>query len=168
MTGQQHNPNRREHRSSNGRFAEDPRTAERAAAAIDLRAQGRTYQQIADELGYADKGQAWRAVERGKLAILKEPVERLIQTEAERLDELYVEALEVLSREHVTVSHGKVVCDETGTPILDDGPRLAALDRLVKIRESYRKLHGLDAEKKVSVSGGVRYEVVGIDPADHT
>lgn len=150
MTEQQHNPNERP-RGSNGRFAEHPHTAERDGQAAGLRADGRTFQQIADALGYADKGEAWRAVQRAKTAILKEPVERLIQTEAERLDELYAEALEVLARDHVTVSHGRIVCDDTGAPILDDGPKLAALDRLVKIRESYRKLHGLDAPSKVSV-----------------
>jgi hypothetical protein len=37
-----------------------------------------------------------------------------------------------------------------------------------QIRESYRRLYGLDAETKVNVSGAVRYEVVGVDPADLT
>ncbi|WP_329462392.1 hypothetical protein [Streptomyces sp. NBC_01431] len=53
-------------------------------------------------------------------------------------------------------------------PIPDEGPKLQALQVALKICESYRKLHGLDAEKKVNISGGVRYEIVGIDPADLT
>ena len=43
------------------------------------------------------------------------------------LDELYVAALEILEREHVAISQGKIMKDDGGTPILDDGPRLAAI-----------------------------------------
>ena len=37
-------------------------------------------------------------------------------------------------------------------PLLDDGPKLAAIDRLVKIRESYRRLFGLDRPVKVDAT----------------
>ncbi|WP_188195602.1 hypothetical protein [Nonomuraea sp. SYSU D8015] len=42
-----------------------------------------------------------------------------------------------------------------GAPLVDDGPKLAAIDRLLKIQARRAALLGLDAEKKVSVSGGV-------------
>lgn len=154
-------------RDGHGRFIDSPATAERDAQAARLRADGRTYQQIADELGYADRGEAWRGVNRARQSVLKEPAEALIRAEAAQLDELYVAALEVLERDHITVSHGEVVM-HNGEPVLDDGPKLAAIRELRQIRESFRKLHGLDAEKKVNVSGGVRYEVVGINPEDLT
>jgi hypothetical protein len=47
---------------------------------------------------------------------------------------------------------------------MDDGPVLSAIDRLVRISESRRKLLGLDQPAKMNVSGGLTYEVVGIDP----
>jgi hypothetical protein len=138
-------------RNGNGRYAENPETAARYAQAAALRAQGRTFQQIADELGWANKGEAWRAVQAAREAVLHGPAEKLIRTEAAQLDELYVEALDVLTREHVMVSHGRIVYGDDGEPLLDDGPKLAAIDRLVKVRESYRKLLGLDAPSRVSV-----------------
>ncbi|WP_432010175.1 hypothetical protein [Streptomyces cucumeris] len=150
-------------RGPDGRYIYTPESAQRDAAAADLRAQRYSYQRIADELGYNGKGDAWRGVQRAMKAIVQESAERLIRAEAAQLDELYVEALEVLQRDHLTVSHGKIIYGEDGEPLLDDGPRLQAIDRLVKIRESFRKLHGLDAATKTEVSGGVRYEIVGVD-----
>ena len=156
-------------RDGNGNFTYDITGAQRDAEAARLKAAGRTYQQIADELGYSDRGNAWRGVQRAIKSVLKEPAEELIAVEAGRLDDLYATALEILERDHLMISHGRIIFDErTGDPVIDDGPRLAALRELRQIRESYRRLHGLDAEKKVSLSGGVRYEVVGVDPDELT
>jgi hypothetical protein len=166
------NPNQ-DARATTGQYVRTPETAARDAQAAELRAQGLTYQKIADELGFGHKDSARLAVRRALRDIVKGPAEQLLKLEADRLDTLYEEALEVLQRDHVTVSHGKVITvadPDTGEekPLLDDGPKLAAIDRLVKIRESYRKLFGLDQPAKVQLSGGVRYEVVGVDPEDLT
>jgi hypothetical protein len=155
-------------RDGNGGFLYTDASVQRDADASRLRSEGKTYQQIADALGYGDRGCAWRGVQRARRAILREPVEQLIQVESGRLDELYVAALDVLERDHPTVSNGRVMYDDDGKPILDDGPKLAAIRELRQIRESFRKLHGLDQPGKVEMSGGLSYEVVGIDPADLT
>lgn len=157
----------------NGQFIRTDDTARRDAQAAALRSQGATFERIANELGYADKGGAWRGVRRARRDAAIEPVTQLIETESAELDELYARALEILDRHHITVQQGRVVTMldvETNreVPIPDDGPKLQALQVALKIRESYRKLHGLDAEKKINLSGGVRYEIVGIDPADLT
>lgn len=157
-------PHDEQPRDGNGNYAYVNASVQRDAEAMRLKAAGRTYQQIADTLGYCDRGHAWRGVQRAMKAVLQEPAEELIAVEAARLDDLYATALEILERDHVMVSHGKVVHDDTGAPLLDDGPKIAALRELRQIRESYRKLHGLDAAKKVDLSGGVRYELVGVDP----
>lgn len=151
-----------------GRFIRTIDHARRDAQAAELRATGHTYQQIADQLGYCDKGEAWRGVQKAKADVAREPVEKLIAVEAGRLDELYVAALEVLERDHTLTSNGRVVYGEDGQPLLDDRPKLAAISELRYLRESYRRLLGLDAEKKVSVAGSVRYEVVGISAEDLT
>lgn len=156
------NPNQ-DARSGAGRYIRTPETAKRDAQAAELRAEGWTFERIADELGYADKSTARLAVRRALKEIVQEPAEKLLALEAQRLDTLYEEALEVLQRDHLTVSHGRIVKDDDGTPILDDGPKLAAIDRLVKVRESYRRLLGIDRAVKVEHSG-VRYEIVGITP----
>jgi hypothetical protein len=157
-------------RDSKGQFTRTLAHDERAAAAAKLKAENprMTYQQIADAVGYSNKGDAWRAVDKCRKAVVQQAGAELVASEAAQLDDLYVAALEVLERDHLVVSHGKVVTGNDGQPLLDDGPKLSAIRELRAIRESYRKLHGLDAEKKINVSGGVRYEVVGIDPADLT
>ncbi|MFJ4837165.1 hypothetical protein [Streptomyces sp. NPDC088746] len=138
-------------RNGKGRFDRSITSVERDAAAAGLRADGKTYKEIAAELGYSDKGEAWRGVQKAKADVAREPVAKLIQTEAAQLDALYVAALEVLERDHVMVSHGRIVKDDDGEPLLDDGPKLNAIRELRALRESYRKLFGTDAPSRVSV-----------------
>lgn len=157
-----------EARDGKGNYARRLATAERDAATARAYERLRNYQKVADECGYSNRGDAWRAVQRCRNAVIQEAGAELIASEAQQLDDLFVAALEVLERDHVTVSHGKVVKDDDGKPLLDDGPKLAAIDRLVKVRESYRKLLGIDAAQKIDVAGAVRYEVVGVDPEDLT
>jgi hypothetical protein len=158
-------------RDGKGHFVRSLDSVRRDAQAAELLAQRRTYQQIADELGYSSKGDAWRAVQRARADVARPAVTKLIQAESEQLDDLYVMAMEVIDANHVVVSHGKVVTmrdPETGEdkPLADSGPKIQAIQTALRIRESYRKLHGLDQPAQVAVSGAVRYEVVGVDPAD--
>jgi hypothetical protein len=81
-------------------------------------------------------------------------LERL-EGELVRLNELEERAKLVLGRHHITVNNGRVIAVD-GEPLQDDGPVLAAIDRLIKIEdarrknnESQRKLLGLDAPTKV-------------------
>ncbi|MFD6619962.1 hypothetical protein ACFWFB_32495 [Streptomyces albidoflavus] len=159
-------------RNSRGSFERSMDTVRRDALAAELRAEGLTYPQIGERLGM-NKGDAWRAVQRAKADVARPAVTKLIQAESGELDDLYVMALEVIEANHVVVSHGKVVTmldpeSSEEKPLTDNGPKLQAIQTALRIRESYRKLHGLDAEQKVNVSGAVRYEVVGVDPADLT
>ncbi len=162
-------------RRSDGRYIPTQAAADRAAQAARLKADNprMTYQQIADAVGYCDKTAAWRAINRCRDAVIREAGAELVAAEAAHLDDLFVAALEVLEADHVVVSHGKVITmadPETGEekPLKDTGPKLAAIREMRMIRESFRKLHGADAETKVNLSGGVKYEVVGVDPADLT
>jgi hypothetical protein len=144
------NPNQNV-RDRHGRYSRNPETATRDAAAAELRAQGKTYQQIADDLGYASSRSAWEAVHRAIRDACAGPGTRLIELEVDRLEMITDEVLAILQRDHVTVSHGKIVKDDDGTPLLDDSIKLAAVDRYLKARESLRKLLGLDAPSRVSV-----------------
>lgn len=170
-------------RDGNGTFIYTVTAAERDAEAARLRAQGRTYKFIAEELGYCD---LWHARDRIKKVLqdtVQEAGDELRQMELARLDGelerlvgLEAAVHEVLAREHITVSNGKVIClPGDDTPLPDDAPVLQAVDRLLKIEESRRrngesrrKLLGLDAEKKINLSGGVKYEVVGVSTEDLT
>jgi transposase len=164
-------------RGVKGRYEHTMADAERDATAARLRARGLTYRRIAAELG-VDVATAHRAVKRALEATVAEPAAEVRQLELERLDtelerlaELEERVREVLEAKHVTVQHGAVV-QLDGQPLPDDGPVLAAADRLLKIEDARRRkgerrarLLGLDAPQKVETSGQVRYEVVGVDPA---
>jgi len=79
----------------------------------------------------------------------------------------------VLERNHFTVTQGGQVVYHGGEALVDDAPVLAAIDRLLKIDEQRRrvderrsKLLGLDMPTKVEHSGGVTYEIIGVNPQD--
>lgn len=160
-------------RGGNGRFTRSIRTAKRDAEAAALRAKGRTYQQVADELGYASKGKAFEAVRRAFAEIPTEDAEDARALDLERIDRLIEAAWEVLERQHVTVSQGKIVGrfkgfvrdPDTGEvvrgdddkPIAeyeeleDDAPVLAAIDRIEKLIARRGKIIGYEAPAKTRV-----------------
>jgi hypothetical protein len=137
-------------RGPNGQFIRTMEQAEVDAEACRLRSRRRSYQQIADELGLYDKAAAYRAVQRGLAAIPQEAAAEVLRLELEKLDQLEQAALEVLERQHVTVSHGQLVFHE-GVPLVDDGPVLQAIAHILKIQERRAKLLGLDAPKRIEV-----------------
>jgi hypothetical protein len=162
-------------RDGKGKFTRDPRTAIRDGQAAALRARGLTYAAIGERLGYSAQS-AHEAVQRALRDSVKDGGEAVRELELERLDYLYRRALDIAEKEHVAISNGRVVgrrtgeVDEDGEPIwedvLDDGPELAAIKTLLQIQERRAKLLGLDSATKVDVSGGLKYELVGVDPGD--
>lgn len=142
---------------ADGKFIRTIEAAERDAEACRLRTRGLSYRQIAKQLGYYDHGGARLAVERALAETVIEPAAEVRQLELAKLDNMEQAVLAVLEREHVTVSNGKVV-RLSQRPVLDDGPVLQAVDRLLKIAERRAKLLGVDAPK--------RLEVITIDAVD--
>jgi hypothetical protein len=141
-------------RNGRGRYVRSPSTAKRDADAARLRAEGYTYERIAQELRFSHRDLARRAVERALTATVREPADEARQIELIRLDSLWMQAMAVLQREHITVSNGRVVTidvDGEPQPVPDDAPVLQAIDRLLKIMERRSKLLGLDAPAKVEV-----------------
>lgn len=151
-------------RGGDGKFTADVETAARDREMAEMRSRGLSYRGIADHYGVS-VSTAHDAVQRALAAIRGEGAAVVRDLELDRLDELWRITMGVLEREHVTVSNGRVVALD-GKPLRDDGPVLAAVDRLLKIQERRAKLLGLDAEKKINLSGGVTYEVVGVDVGD--
>jgi hypothetical protein len=71
----------------------------------------------------------------------------------EVLDALRKEALDLVRMEPAPAySNGRMMIDEQGRPILDHGPRMAAMDRATKFMDREAKLLGLDAAQKVDVT----------------
>lgn len=138
-------------RGGDGRFTRTVRGAQRDAEAATMRARGATYQQIADALGYADRRTAYRAVEKVLTETVTEPSEELRSLELARLDAILAKAWSVMEAEHVTVSHGKIIRGADGQPLRDDGPVLAAIDRILKVSERRARLVGLDAPNRTEL-----------------
>lgn len=117
---------------SRGGKKTSPETIEaklKAAKALELRMEGKTFEAIAYELGYAGKQGAYDAVKRSIDAITREPAEDLIKLDLERLDVLW-------QIQYLNAQGGDV-------------PAMAAC---MKIMERRAKLLGLDAPIKQDLS----------------
>lgn len=66
--------------------------AEKRKKALDLRRAGWSFEGIATEVGYANKGSAHRAVKQGIAAITRESATELLELELSRLDRKHVAA----------------------------------------------------------------------------
>ena len=106
---------------------------ERALKALELRKKGVRYEQIAQQLGYSNRGSAHKAVmkELELLAkVCREEAAQVRDLELQRLDDLFLAAWKAIA----------------------DGSE-SAIDRALRVSESRRKLMGLDAAQKVDVNG---------------
>lgn len=134
----------------------DAATAARREQCYELRLRGLTIRQIAERVGIAPTtvhGDL-RAEIKNRLDPLKD---QYLQYELDRLDHMQQAALLVLENPGTVVVVPVSDVDEEGKPtvrmvnhvIVDDRKILGAIDRLVRISESRRKLVGLDAPVKV-------------------
>ncbi|MBL7487105.1 hypothetical protein [Frankia sp. AgW1.1] len=142
----------------------DAATIARDSEAAKMRIDGKTYDQIAVALGYPNRGVAYRAVQRFLQATAQETADELRALELERLDRLYQAGMQVLEAKHYTVQKDGVIWHD-GKPLEDDGPVLAAIDRLLKIQDRRAKLLGLDAPTKVEVRtvGQIEAEIAELE-----
>lgn len=130
-------------------------TAARRAKLVEYRRRKRPYAEFYEELGYASPAAASKDFSRAleeSIAARNDSVEVYREEQLLELDYLAEEAHKVLRKQHYVVSaaSGKVALDpESGQPLIDDGPKLAAIDRLVKILDRVAKLRGLDAAAKI-------------------
>lgn len=119
-------------RSRNGRKT-SPETAaakSKAAKALELRMEGKTFEAIASELKYNSKQAAYDAVKRSLDAITREPAQELLKLELERLDVLW-------GIQYLNAQAGDV----------------QAMAACMKIMERRARLLGLDAPEKKEVTG---------------
>lgn len=136
--------------------AELAAVAKRRAKLIDYRRKKIPYTVFYEELGYVSVNAARRDFTRAleeSIAAQHASAEVYREEQLSELDYLAEEAHKILrTRHYVVTQSGKLVeHPETGEPLLDDGPVLAAIDRLVKILDRIAKLRGLDAPQKLEV-----------------
>lgn len=140
--------------------------AQRRARAVELKNRGLTWQQVADQLAgaypeYLDGGGAPSAafacvdVSRALKQANKElamGLEEYREAARLRLDGLRRQVFAVLARPHYVLHAGQIVNGPDGQPMKDDGPVLAAVDRLLRIEERQAKIDGTDASEKLTIA----------------
>lgn len=145
-------------RDGKGMFRRGIKGAERDAEAARMKSCGYLHREIAQHLGFANEGGVTMALKRARKDIQSPAVEALRASQQEVLDLLKSTALDILARDHVAHSNGRIVevWDETSralTPVLDDGPKLSAIGQLQKLLEREAKLHGTDSPIRTVVEG---------------
>jgi hypothetical protein len=144
--------------------------AKRVADVAALRDSGRTYPQIAAELGTSTTT-AWRDYEeycndlRHGDPRIQDAAKEALWGQLARIKAEREAVARVLTARHLTVSNGVAVRID-GEPLEDDAPVLSAVDRLVKLDDQEAKLLGLYAKTEVDISGGLRIELRNADVAD--
>lgn len=124
----------------------------------------KTFRQIGQELGIS-KSYAYDSFKRGMHRIDEEIAELGRRYLYEHLAECQADraaVLDVLNGDHIVVSNGQIVRLD-GQPLEDSAPVLAAVDRMLKIRDQEAGYLGLKAKIEVNHSGGVTYDIVGVD-----
>lgn len=143
----------------------------RVERALELRAKGQTWAEIAKELDWKTPGGACNAVskalqERAKLAS-ETTIEAHRQGLLEQLDLMERIVWGIIEKRQPALHKGEwiVVTDQDGEEhwLTDDGPTMAAIDRLLRIQERRAKLLGTDAPQGINVGLTVHYQVNGID-----
>lgn len=138
------------------RAAQMAARAERRDKAVKLAASGMTYVEVAKTLGHNSPQAAHKDVKAALAERIKRQdlaVDELRAKHTALLDEALQVAHRIMNDQHLAHSAGRMVQREdplTGElhDVIDNGPNLAAVDRLVKISESQRKLWGIDAPTK--------------------
>lgn len=134
---------------------EAPRTrTEVDNEAARLKALGWTPEDIAEHLNITPRA-AINAIKRGLAVIYRLAGSEQRILELISYDELESACWRQLEEGSVLVQHGKVIRDDSGTPLPDKRFTLEVFDRILKIKGDRRKLMGLDAP--------VRAEVITID-----
>lgn len=133
-------------RNGKGAFARTVEAAERDGEAARMKSRGATYAEIAEALGYAGTSGAKAAVQRAIDAAVVPAGEALVAERRSELGEMRRHAWSVVQAPgYVTSPKGDVVLGPDGSPLVDQAARLSALNTLVKVSESERRLLGLDA-----------------------
>lgn len=127
---------------------------DREARCIELRAQGLTFAQIAEETGYNSPSAASKAYHRALARRPAQNVDQLRGQESERLEYLWQKTADLI--EHPTLVHsaiGKTVPDprRPGEFLIDHSAQIRAIDEYRKLSESFRKLTGIDIGTNVNV-----------------
>lgn len=134
-------------RGGNGRWRKGVESFQRDAEACRMYVAGKTYLEISDELGYGSLSNARRAVQKILMETAKQPADEVRALLRARNEEIYAMAREIALKQHYAHGNGKLVYKD-GEPLIDDGPKLNAMDRMQRALTELAKLCGAHAAVK--------------------
>ena len=151
--------------------AESIEVANRRSWALRLRLdEKRTFQEIADLVGYGSRQEARVDIQRGLKqwrADRQDEAAAYVAEDLEELDHITQRLRQALDATGVKVSGSRVVHDSEGKAIEDFTAALAAAGRLLDVQERRSKLLGLDQPTKIDQNTkadvGIRLEQIGVD-----
>jgi hypothetical protein len=148
-------------RAGNGRFRRDLAHVERDAEACRLASRGLSYAEIAQTLGYTDKGSAYRAVQKVlRETAIQHGTEELRQKQLAEIAEIRQRMWRILDDPPPAVDRlGRPVRDAAGEPVVDAHAQVEAAAVLLRALERQARLTGTDAPKR-SVSWQAVVEAV--------
>jgi hypothetical protein len=164
------NPNQ-EARDGKGRYIRTLEAVEQDAEIARRYSQGSlTFKEIGNQLGIS-KWAAISGYRRAVREVIQDAGHEALRVQIDRMEYLFAKAAEVLEAEHVVVSHGKVITmpdPDSGEekPLRDHAPVLAAIREARQCLEAFQSLTGMKQPTKIEHSGGVTYELIGIQPED--
>lgn len=134
--------------------AETAIVSARRAKLVDYRRRKVPYAEFWAELGYSSAYSASKDFSRAleeSIAAQSTSVEVYREEQLVELEYLAEEVHRIFRGEYFHVSTSGRVAEhpETGEPLLDKGPNLAAADRLLKINAQVSKLRGIDQSIKI-------------------
>lgn len=129
-------PKRKKKRMSNSSKSSPATIAAKikAAKALELRKEGKTFDEIAQELGYRSKQTAHNAVMSAIKGILREPAEELVRLDLERLDQMWQVA-------YLNACAGDASAIASCMRIMDRRAKLLGLDAPPKQAEQDKEQH---------------------------
>lgn len=135
-------------------------SAEIDAKVVALKRDGLTFEQIGAQLGVT-KQVVHRRFQRAVTLIRFTEVDAWRQQQLQQIETERELTKEIFDAHHPVVSNGRIFEE-----LDDDGPKLAALAHLHRLRAQEQDVLGLKAATKVETGGTIRYECVGIAPED--
>lgn len=142
-------------RGGDGRWRKGVESLERDAEACRMYVAGKTYLEISDALGYGGKGNAHKAVQRVLMETAKQPADEVRALLRARNEEIYMLARKIAEETQYAHSHGEIIYNPDGTPMIEREVKLKAMDRMQRALSELAKLAGAHA--------AVKFENLSID-----
>ncbi len=123
----------------------------RAFEVMRMRDEGLQFREIGDRLGVSMQ-RAHQLYSNALTEMARTVAPGAREAALRRLDAIAVEAWEIVRAEHhVVAGRGARACAPDGRPALDPGPKLVALNTLLRVEQRRAKLLGLDAPTEHAV-----------------